>query len=185
MESDPGVLLLNSTFEPLTVVNPRRAFKLLFAKKAHVIENNGGFISTVKSRIRIPSVIQICYFVKKPYTRPKFSKRSVFIRDNYTCQYCGKHESKPTIDHLLPRSKGGKSDWSNTVTACHACNNKKGDRTIKDAGMRLLKLPGEPKYMVYSTIISPARVKRWEKFFYPKEKHPAALTMRHAGEVAV
>ncbi|HRU40063.1 MAG TPA: HNH endonuclease, partial [Candidatus Goldiibacteriota bacterium] len=110
------------------------------------------------------------YFVKKPFSRPKFSKKSVFIRDNYQCQYCGCHSVKPTIDHIIPRCKGGKNDWTNTVTACHACNNKKGDRTLKEAGMKLIRQPAEPKFMVYSSIITPSRMKKWEKYLQPRDK---------------
>jgi 5-methylcytosine-specific restriction endonuclease McrA len=175
MESDQSVLLLNSTYEPLTVVHARRALKLLFSKKAHTIEESNHFMSTVRARIRVPSVIQIVYFVKKPYSKPKFSKRSVFIRDNYQCQYCGKYSQKPTIDHVIPRCKSGKNDWANVVTACHECNNKKGDRTLKEAGMRLIRQPKEPQYMVYSTIITPHKMRRWEKYFNPQEKVPEAL----------
>ncbi len=168
MESDQSVLLLNTTFEPLTVVNPRRALKLLFSKKAHSVEEGISFISTVRAKVRLPSVIQIAYYVRKPYIAPKFSKKAVFIRDNFHCQYCGKHTPKPTIDHIIPKSKGGKTNWFNVVTACHSCNNKKGDRPLKEAGMRLMKEPHEPKFLVYSNVISPTRVKRWEKYFHPE-----------------
>jgi 5-methylcytosine-specific restriction endonuclease McrA len=168
MDSDQSVLLLNTTFEPLTVIPARRALKLLFSKKAQSVEEGIFFISTVKAKVRIPSVIQIVYYIKKPYFAPKFSKRSVFLRDNFICQYCGKHVSKPTADHIIPKSKGGKSSWHNVVTACHSCNNKKGDRLLKDAGMKLIREPHEPKFLLYSNVISPARVKRWEKYFHPE-----------------
>ncbi len=148
MESDQCVLLLNSTYEPLTLVKPRRALKLLFSKKAHTLEHGNAFIATIKSRVRIPSVIQIIYYVKKPYSRPRFSKKSVFIRDNFQCQYCGKHSPRPTIDHIIPKSKKGRTDWFNVVTACHSCNNKKSDRTFKEANMKLIKKSGEPKYWI-------------------------------------
>ena len=175
MESDQSVLLLNSTYEPLTVVPARRALNLIFSKKAHAVEESNNFMSTVRAKIRVPSVIQIVYFVKKPYSKPKFSKRSVFIRDNYQCQYCGKHSTKPTIDHVIPRSKGGRNDWANAVTACHECNNKKGDRALKEAGMKLIRTPKEPQYMVYSTIITPTRMKKWERYFNQAEKVPEAV----------
>jgi 5-methylcytosine-specific restriction endonuclease McrA len=168
MDSDQSVLLLNTTFEPLTVVPARRALKLLFSKKAHSVEEGLSFISTVRAKVRIPSVIQISYYVRKPYIAPKFSKKSVFIRDNFHCQYCGNHTAKPTIDHIIPKSKGGKANWHNVVTACHACNNKKGDRQMKESGMRLIKEPHEPKFLIYSNVISPARIKRWEKYFHPE-----------------
>ena len=168
MDSDQSVLLLNTTFEPLTVVPARRALKLLFSKKAHSVEEGHAFMRTVRAQVKVPSVIQILYYVRKPYMAPKFSKRAVFMRDNYTCQYCGKHIPKPTIDHIIPSSKAGKTNWFNVVTACHTCNNKKGDRPLKEAGMRLMKEPHEPKFLVYSAVISPARIKRWEKYFYPE-----------------
>lgn len=168
MDSDQSVLLLNTTFEPLTVIPARRALKLLFSKKAHSVEDGASYISTVRAKLRLPSVIQIVYYVRKPYVAPKFSKKSVFIRDNFHCQYCGKHTPKPTIDHIIPKSKGGKANWHNVVTACHSCNNKKGDRLLKEAGMRLIKEPHEPKFLVYSSVISPARVKRWERYFHPE-----------------
>lgn len=177
MEADHSVLLLNTTFEPLTVVTARRALKLLFSKKAHSIEEGGAFIQTIRARVRIPSVIQIVYYIRKPYMAPKFSKRSVFIRDGYNCQYCGKHTPKPTIDHIIPRSKGGKTNWSNVVTACHACNNRKGDRSLKESGMRLIKDPQEPKFLVYSAIISPARVKKWERYFHPEKYDNGSMQM--------
>jgi len=175
MDTYQRVLLLNSTYEPLTVVNARRALKLLFSKKAHTVEQSKLFIATIKARIRLPSVIQIMYYVKKPYSRPKFSKKSVFIRDNYQCQYCGRYSTRPTIDHVVPKCKGGKTGWHNVVTACHNCNNKKSDRTLKEANMNLIKSPREPRYIIYSSIITPSKMKRWEKYFYRNERVPEAL----------
>ncbi len=165
MEVDQRVLLLNSTYEPLTILTARRAVKLIFANKANVVEHSSEYLSTIRSRIKIPSVIQIVYFVKKPYARPKFSKKAVFARDNYRCQYCGVQMAKPTIDHVLPRSRKGPNDWSNVVTACGSCNNKKGSRTPKEAGMRLVRVPGLPRHFVSSAIIPPSRYKKWEKYF--------------------
>ena len=170
MEADQSVLLLNTTFEPLTVVTARRALKLLFSKKAQSIEDGGAYIQTIRAKVRIPSVNQIVYYIKKPYLAPKFSKRSVFIRDSFNCQYCGRHNPKPTIDHIIPRSKGGKTCWNNVVTACHSCNNKKGDRSLKEAGMRLIKEPQDPKFLVYSALISPAKIKKWERYFHPEKQ---------------
>jgi 5-methylcytosine-specific restriction endonuclease McrA len=176
MDGDSSsVLLLNSTFEPLTIINVRRALKLLLTKKAHAVEDSTNYISTVKAKIRVPSVIQIVYYVKRPFSRPKFSKKSVFIRDNYQCQYCGKHSAKPTLDHVIPRSKNGTNDWFNVVTACPDCNNKKGNRTLKEAGMKLIRQPSEPKYLIYSTILTQSNIKKWEKYFYHKEKLPEVL----------
>ncbi len=159
-----SVLLLNTTYEPLTVLNPKRALKLLFSNKAHIVENGHSYISTVRARIKVPSVIQISYYVKKPYSKPKFSKKAVFLRDNYTCQYCGKHLVKPTMDHIIPKSKGGKTDWHNVVTACSPCNNKKGNRTLKEAGMHLICQPSEPKYLIQSDF-NRKHWEKWDKYF--------------------
>ncbi len=168
MELNQGVLLLNTTYEPLTIISAKRAFKLLFSKKAHPIEYTNFFAYTVRSKIKIPSVIQIAYFVKKPYTKPKFSKKAVFIRDNYQCQYCGTFTTKPTIDHVLPRSKGGKTTWQNVVTACPSCNNKKSNKTLKEANLKLIKEPKEPNYLVYTTFTHGVkRMEAWKKYFEP------------------
>ena len=164
MDGDQRVLLLNSTYEPLTILTARRAVKLIFARKANVVEHSSDYLATVRSRIKLPSVIQVVYFVKKPYARPKFSKKAVFARDNYRCQYCGVQMAKPTIDHVVPRSRKVLNDWANVVTSCSACNNKKGSRTPKEAGMQLLRQPQLPKYFISSVIVPPAKYKKWEKY---------------------
>lgn len=179
MDVDQRVLLLNSTYEPLTIVTARRAVKLIFANKANVVEQSSEYLSTVRARMKLPSVIQVVYFVKKPYARPKFSKKAVFARDNYRCQYCGVQMAKPTIDHVVPRSRNGENEWTNVVTACSSCNNKKGSRTPKEAGMRLMRRPQLPKYFVSSVIIPPAKYKKWEKYFGTQQE-PEALTPQAA-----
>ncbi len=163
--SDTSILLLNTTFEPLAVLNIRRALKLLFSKKALPIEESSMIVHTVNSQIRIPSVIQITYYIRKPYTKPKFSKKAIFLRDGHRCQYCGTYSSRPTIDHIVPKSKKGKNEWVNVVTACPECNNKKGDRMLKEAGMSLIRHPFEPKFIIYSLSLSQKKFKHWEKYF--------------------
>ncbi|MFP4465431.1 MAG: HNH endonuclease [Candidatus Goldiibacteriota bacterium] len=170
MDPDQNVLLLNSTFEPLTVLRGRRALKLIFERKAHVIEDSGVFLHTVKHKLKLPSVVQLMYYVKKPYKKPKFSKKAIFIRDNFRCQYCRTYTSKPTIDHIVPKSKNGPSVWTNVVTACHKCNNKKSDRTLKEAGMTLLKKPRTPKYIIIHGFSGTKNIKKWEKYFNPGEQ---------------
>jgi len=164
-QADSSILLLNTTFEPLAVLNLRRALKLLFSKKALPIEESNMIVHTVNKQIIIPSVIQITYFIRKPFTRPKFSKKAIFMRDSGRCQYCGTYTHKPTIDHIIPKSKKGKNDWVNVVTACPECNNKKGDRTLKEAKMDLIRHPFEPKFIIYSLSISQSKLKHWEKYF--------------------
>ena len=139
------VLLLNANFEPLNVCTTRRAVGLLLYGKAEMLLNGRGHIRTVRTLYPRPSVIRLGYMVKRPYPRVRLSKREVFRRDDHTCQYCGARASRLTLDHVVPRHRGGEHGWTNLVTACSACNLKKGGRTLKEARMRLLRLPVEPQ----------------------------------------
>jgi 5-methylcytosine-specific restriction endonuclease McrA len=138
------VLVLNRNYEPLNVCNTRRAFGLLMVGKAELIENGRGYIHTVSTRYPRPSVIRLVYLIKRPRRRVKLSKREVFRRDNYRCQYCGQASAHLTVDHIVPRRLGGRYAWDNLVTACPACNRRKGGRLLSEAHMRLLQSPVEP-----------------------------------------
>ncbi|MEI7641045.1 MAG: HNH endonuclease [bacterium] len=168
-QCDQNVLLLNTTLEPLSVINARRALNLLFSKKAFPVETSSVKIRTVRNTINLPSVIQIVYYIRKPFTRPRFSKKAIFMRDGFTCQFCGNHTAKPTVDHLIPSSKGGTNSWTNVVTACPECNNKKGDKTLEEVKMRLIRHPYEPKFIIHSLAVSQAKAKKWEKYFLAGE----------------
>lgn len=138
------VLVLNANFEPLNICNTRRAIGLMMTSKASLILNGRGFIHTVSQKYPRPSIIRLERMIKRPRTRVKLSKREVLRRDNYICQYCGKHVPQLTIDHIIPRSQGGEHKWSNLVAACPACNHRKGGRTLEQAHLRLLRKPYEP-----------------------------------------
>ena len=138
------VLLLNANFEPLNICNTRRAFGLMMTSKATLVLNGRGFIHTVSQEYPRPSIIRLERMIKRPRIQVKLSKREVMRRDNFTCQYCGQRASRLTIDHIVPRSQGGKHNWSNLVAACPACNHRKGGRTLEQAHMRLLCTPREP-----------------------------------------
>ncbi|MGD0613686.1 MAG: HNH endonuclease [Anaerolineales bacterium] len=138
------VLVLNANFEPLNVCNTRRAVGLIMAGKAGMVMNGRGYIHTVKLTIPRPSVIRLDQMVHRPRLRVKLTRREVFRRDNYTCQYCGRHSSDLTVDHVLPKHLGGKHVWTNVVAACPACNHHKGGRRLEEAHMSLLHLPKEP-----------------------------------------
>jgi 5-methylcytosine-specific restriction endonuclease McrA len=139
------VLLLNANFEPLNVCTTRRAVGLLLNGKAEMMLNGRGYIRTVRELYPRPSVIRLGYMVKRPYPRVRLSKREVFRRDNHTCQYCGARTTRLTLDHVVPRHRGGEHEWTNLVTACSACNLRKGGRTMSEARMHLLRHPIEPK----------------------------------------
>lgn len=129
-------LVLNVTFEPLSVVAARRAACLVLDDKAELIEDDGTELRSVSMSIPRPSVIRLRYLVKVPFRRSAaVSRRGVFARDDFRCQYCG--ALADSIDHVLPRSRGGAHEWENVVAACRPCNLIKGDRTPAEAGMRL------------------------------------------------
>lgn len=139
------VLVLNANFEPLNVCTTKRAIGLIFAGKAEMIENGRGYIRTVRQDYPRPSVIRIGYMVKRPRPRVRLSKREVFRRDNYTCQYCGSSHGRLTLDHVVPRHLGGRHRWENLVTACARCNLRKGGRSLDQVPMTLDQAPNEPR----------------------------------------
>jgi 5-methylcytosine-specific restriction endonuclease McrA len=139
------VLVLNANFEPLNVCSTRRALGLLVAGKAEMIANGRGYVRTVRLSIPRPSVIRLGYMVRRPRPRVRLSKKEVFRRDNYTCQYCGARSHRLTLDHVTPRHRGGEHTWANLVTACSVCNLRKGGRTLQEARLNLLRAPQEPR----------------------------------------
>lgn len=138
------VLVLNANFEPVNVCDTRRAIVLLLAEKASLVVNGRGEIKTVSRSFPRPSVIRLQKMVSRPRFVLKLTRREVFRRDNYTCQYCGKITSDLTIDHVIPRHLGGRHIWSNVASACPACNHRKGGRMLTEVNMHLLRPPGEP-----------------------------------------
>ncbi len=138
------VLVLNANFEPLNVCSFRRALGLMLTGRASLVMNGRGEIHTVDRSYPIPSVIRLESMVKVPRRRVRLCKREIFRRDRYTCQYCGKRLTHPTVDHVVPKRLGGERSWENLVTACARCNHRKGGRTLEQAHMRLLRPPKEP-----------------------------------------
>lgn len=143
------VLVLNASYEPLNICTWRRAVVLLMKGKAEQIEHNGKLIYT---NFPVPTVIRLRSYVKIPYKEISLSRRNLLHRDGYTCQYCGDRRHDLTIDHIIPRSKGGTDSWENVVAACLKCNVKKGDRTPKEANMALSTTPRRPPSHVYFEI---------------------------------
>jgi 5-methylcytosine-specific restriction endonuclease McrA len=139
-----AVLVLNANYEPLNVCDTKRAVGLLVTSKAELVMNGRGHIRTTRITYPAPSVIRLGQMIKRPRPRAKLSKREVFRRDSYTCQYCGRQTPHLTIDHVTPRHKGGGHHWDNLVTACPPCNRRKGGRTVAEAQMTLRHKPAEP-----------------------------------------
>ncbi len=139
------VLVLNQNYEPLNVCQVRRAMVLLFRGKAEVMENGRGSLHSVKSIFDMPSVIRLVYFIKRPHHRRKMTKMEIFNRDKYVCQYCGHQSRDLTLDHVIPRRRGGGHSWENVVSACIPCNRRKAGRTPDEASMPLLRQPRPPR----------------------------------------
>jgi 5-methylcytosine-specific restriction endonuclease McrA len=153
------VLVLNASYEPLNICSWRRAVVLLIKGKAEQIEHNGKIIYT---DFPLPSVIRLRNYVKIPYKEISLSRRNVMHRDNYTCQYCGIRKHDLTIDHIIPRSRGGIDAWDNVVAACLRCNVKKGDRTPREADMLLKVTPRRPLSHVYFEISKHTATGEWQ-----------------------
>jgi len=133
-----SALVLNASYEPLSVVSSSRATCLVLSDKAELLEDDGRVIRSEKLSVPSPSVIRLRYMVKVPFIRrAALSRRAIFARDDHRCQYCGGHAD--SIDHVLPRSRGGEHSWENVAAACRPCNLDKRDRTPNEAGMRLAK----------------------------------------------
>jgi len=146
-----SALVLNATYEPLSVVPARRAACLVLADKADVVEDDGTFLHSESLTVPNPLVIRLRYVVKVPYhRRTALSRRAVFARDDHNCQYCG--ETADSIDHIMPRSRGGEHAWENVAAACRPCNLSKRDRTPDEAGMHLARLPRAPRELAWVTI---------------------------------
>ena len=138
------VLVLNANYEPLHVCDTRRALHLIIGGKARLVANGRGYIHTVRLSFPSPSVIQLQKMIHPPRPYPHLSKKEIFRRDEYTCQYCGHKTMQLTVDHVVPRFRGGTHAWSNLVAACPPCNRKKGGRLLEEVRMRLRRAPKEP-----------------------------------------
>lgn len=139
-----GTLLLNATYEPICVVPVRRAVVLVLSAKAEVVAGADSFVRSTSTAIQRPTVIRLLHYVKVPYrARLPLTRRALIARDKGRCGYCGK--AGDTIDHILPRSRGGKHEWENVVLACKACNGKKADKLLSELGWELRIRPHAPK----------------------------------------
>ncbi|MCU0430251.1 MAG: HNH endonuclease [Cytophagaceae bacterium] len=143
------VLVLNQDYRALTVCSVQRAFLLVYMQKAELVSNAENFyLRTVSSLFPAPSIIRLHSYVNIPYKGVVLSRQNIFKRDGHSCQYCGTH-SDLTLDHVLPRSRGGQSSWDNLVAACKSCNSKKGDQTPDEASMPLKRKPFKPSFFMF------------------------------------
>jgi 5-methylcytosine-specific restriction endonuclease McrA len=144
------VLVLNQSYEPISICSVKKALTLLLLEKAQLVESrNGSVVRSVRAVYPFPSVIRLQTYIRVPYKKIELSRRNILRRDGFACQYCGTRSVPLTIDHVIPRSRGGTDSWENLVTACIPCNNRKGNRTPEEAGMRLRTQPRKPNHIVF------------------------------------
>ncbi len=161
--------MLNATYEPLSVVSVRRAVVLLLKDKAEMVEATRARLRAENLSMPVPSVIRLVAYVRLPHRMAlPVSRRTILARDNFTCQYCGGSPGRAqlTVDHVVPSSRGGASTWENVVTACLACNQRKGNRTPEEAGMPLLAPPGRPRYVALVMLRQGRAAESWMKYMY-------------------
>jgi 5-methylcytosine-specific restriction endonuclease McrA len=143
-------LLLNASYEPMRIVSWQRALILWFQEKAEILEYHQIFARSVRSSFQLPSILRLKNYVRPRHSNAvRFCRENVYIRDEFTCQYCLQRfaTSMLTLDHVVPASKMGKKTWSNVVTACRNCNQKKGNKTPDQAGMPLKTQPKAPAWL--------------------------------------
>jgi 5-methylcytosine-specific restriction endonuclease McrA len=159
------VLVLNATYEPINVCTVRRAIVLLLKARAEVLEQGAQTLHSEKAAFARPFVIRLTAYVRVPRDahRRKITRRAVFARDDWTCQYCGAR-SNLTVDHVIPRSKGGPSSWDNIVASCAPCNRRKGDRTPAQANMHPQHAPRTPHAEIFIRVSSPTIPAAWRAY---------------------
>ncbi len=156
------VLLLNFTYEALSVVDLKKAVRLLYAGKAEIVHRLNGEWHSGSITIALPSIVRMLYYIKRGRKRVALTKKNVLLRDRYRCGYCG--ERGDTVDHIIPRAAGGTSTWENLVAACSRCNGRKRDRTPEQAQMRLRVRPREPAYIPFVVVRRHTARDEWGKF---------------------
>ena len=162
------VLVLNASYEPLNVCTVRRAYVLVFKGKAEVLESLDRPLCSATDTFRRPHVIRLVNYVRVPRTvQRKISRRALFARDNWRCVYCGTAGGRLTLDHVIPRSKGGDSTWENVVTSCAPCNLRKGNRLPHEVQMELSARPRPPAPVLFIRLATPKIPQRWEQYLAP------------------
>jgi 5-methylcytosine-specific restriction endonuclease McrA len=164
--ADSGrVLVLNASYEPLNVCSVRRAVVLILKEKAEMLEQGERALHSENITFPHPVVIRLITYVRVPRDRAKrrITRRAVFARDSWTCQYCGT-TSHLTVDHVIPRSRGGPSDWENIVTSCAPCNRRKGNRTPVETGVHPRRKPRVPGPTIFIKVAAPVIPAAWQQY---------------------
>ena len=168
------VLVLNQNYTPLNICQWQRAVALIYLGKAVVLENDSRVLHSPSVTMRMPSVIRIARQIKRPLPEVKLSRQSLMARDRHTCQYCGMKSKHLTVDHVIPRERGGGDDWDNVVACCPSCNNRKRNRTPREAGTSLIRRPTRPRlipYLSFATMRQALANDVWRDYLEPFAPH--------------
>jgi len=161
-----AVLVLNTNYAPLEVCSARRAICLYYLEKVDILINYDDEVHSPSITIKIPSVIKLKEFIRHNSIDLVLSRSNIFHRDKHICQYCGKKTGPHTIDHIIPRERGGRDTWENMVTACASCNIVKGNRLLEEIGMKLIKKPIHPNRIHYFQQFVGVRQTEWRPFLF-------------------
>lgn len=179
-----ATLVLNRSWRPVHVTTVRRALCMVFRDAARIVEPEslatysfaewaevpvGPGCLAIRSpslAVALPEVVLLQHYDRVPSHEAPFTRRNLFLRDDFTCQYCGLRggTDRLSVDHVVPRSRGGPTSWENCVLACVGCNARKGDRTLKEAGLRLLRPPVRPRWSPYLNVRPSQRMASWQRF---------------------
>ena len=160
------VLALNQSFQPMSITNAKKAIILVFLGKAEIVEKNCEFVHSVNDKFPLPSIVRLTRYINVPRKRIILTRKNLIKRDNHQCQYCGMKRVPLTIDHVIPKVRGGGDTWENLVSACVKCNNQKGNRTPEEAGLRLLKKPKKPNHIFFLRYSAGSLDKRWKPYLF-------------------
>lgn len=161
------VLILNQNYEPMSVINAKKAIVLLYLGKAELIEAHTGHqVRSVSMSMPFPSIVRLSMYVRVPFKNIILSRKNILRRDAHRCQYCGRADIALTIDHVLPISRAGEETWENLVCACVQCNNRKGDRTPDEAMMPLRRKAMRPNHVTFIRHVMGVLDERWKPYLF-------------------
>ncbi len=159
--------MLNQNYEAMSICNVQRAVVLLFLGKAELIsEKETQKVFSVKASLPFPTIVRLRVYIKVPYKKIVLSRKNILRRDSHKCVYCSRSDLPLTIDHVVPKSKGGDDSWENLVTACVKCNNRKGDRSPEDAKMPLARKPSKPSHITFMKHFVGRVDEAWKPYLY-------------------
>ena len=163
------VLVLNQSYEPLMVIAAKRAIILLLSEKGECIANYSDIIHSQSFSMNLPSVIRVNKYIRFFRSDVLLNRINILKRDDFICQYCSKRSNSMTIDHVVPKNKGGVDRWDNLVAACSKCNTKKGNNLLENIEMKLSKKPKKPNYLFYfKQYINTGIQDSWKEYLYMK-----------------